>query len=166
MVQTTIVETKTKSKVGIYTAVAVVLISSAFALFFIQGNNVQQDQGNYIIIGDTKIDIELASTSEERTMGLSNREVLDQNTGLLFTYDQNLVPRFWMKNMNFSIDIIWIKNNTVVGYEKYLLPEGEDPKTVYYPQTFVNRVLEVNAGFVDKNGIRIGDEIQYTRYME
>ena len=77
---------------------------------------------------------------------------------MLFVYDEPDIPSFWMKDMKFSIDIIWIdENNKVVGIEKNINPET-------YPQTFapsrqILNVLEVNAGWSDAHSIEIGDKI-------
>ncbi|MCC6290679.1 DUF192 domain-containing protein [Candidatus Nomurabacteria bacterium] len=96
-----------------------------------------------IILDGKKIDLELAQTPEEMTRGLSGREGLPEDSGMLFVYPEDTVPAFWMKDMRFPIDIIWLdKNWMVVGIEKNLLPST-------YPQTFsppkpIRYVLEKN----------------------
>lgn len=157
----TITATKTRVKAGVYVASAVVIAGLAFAFFALNNNqeNAQPEPSNVEINGQ-KIFVDIAQTPEEQAQGLSGRESLGENQGMLFVYDKNISPKFWMKNMNFSIDIIWISGGIVYGFEKNLPPEGENPQKIYQPKTFVNQVLEVNAGFVDKYDIKTGDKIE------
>ena len=66
----------------------------------------------------------------------------------------------WMKNMKFPIDIIWMRDNTVVGFAENAQPElsGEALK-LYQPPGFVNYVLEVSAGTVERLNISPGTEV-------
>ena len=110
-----------------------------------------------LTLGGTEIKLELAQTDEEQELGLSYRDSLPEDTGMLFVYTQDARPSFWMKGMNFPLDIIWLdKNWEIVGYE-----DGVAPDT--YPKTFpapapIRYVLEVNAGFVDKHSLKVGDK--------
>jgi hypothetical protein len=120
------------------------------------------DTKNTIVVAGQNIDIELVSSLEDKARGLSNREELKENKGMLFVYDNYLIPGFWMKEMRFPIDIIWIKDDMIMGYEKNLkLSVDNQPLQIYQPKTFVNYVLEVNAGFVDRYGVRVGDKITF-----
>ncbi len=112
-------------------------------------------------INRSVIYIDVAQTPEEKQLGLSGRESLPNGEGLLFVYDQPGQHRFWMKDMNFPIDIIWIAEDyRVVDITKDLSPDT-------YPETFTSSrpaqyVLEVNAGYSDELDIRIGDEFEFT----
>ncbi|MEK7167375.1 MAG: DUF192 domain-containing protein, partial [Patescibacteria group bacterium] len=77
------------------------------------------------------------------------------------SYPKYFIPSFWMKDMRFSLDIIWIKDDMIIGFEKNVQPQplGEELR-VYQPESFVNYVLEVPAGFVDGKGIKIGDKVE------
>jgi len=79
---------------------------------------------------------------------------------MLFVFDGYYIPTFVMRDMLFSIDIIWIKDDMVVGFEKNM-PRSELDKDLiaYQPKNFINYVLEVNAGFVEQNNIKIGDKV-------
>ncbi len=107
-------------------------------------------------IGGKIIQIEIADTNTERTQGLSDRASLPQDTGLLFIFPSPTTPGFWMKDMRFSIDIIWLDENwKIIGIEKNLAPESY-PK-LFYPPSPIKYVLEVNAGFSDKNNLKVGE---------
>lgn len=120
---------------------------------------VQSKSTPTIDIAGHEIVAELAITDADKERGLSYRDALPEGSGLLFVYNNYLIPSFWMKGMKFPIDIIWIKDAMVAGYEKNVpIPVGEQ-YLIYRPVDFINRVLEVNAGFVDKNDIKIGDAV-------
>ena len=110
-----------------------------------------------ILIASTTIPIEIASSSEDMLRGLSERKNLEYGNGMLFIFDNLGSHGFWMKDMNFPVDIIFINENfEVVGIEKNL-------STSTYPEIFGEEfiskyVLEVSAGFADKSGIKIGDK--------
>ena len=109
-------------------------------------------------INDTILEVEIAEKMIQQQKGLSGRKELEENKGMLFVYEEPHIPSFWMKDMNFPIDIIWInEDNKIIGIEKNVNPDT-------YPQTFtppdpVLSVLEVNAGWSDAYNIEIGDSI-------
>ena len=111
-----------------------------------------------IQIGDVMLQVEIADTQEKRVKGLSNRESLQENRGMLFLLEKPGRYGFWMKEMNFAIDIIWIdKNKSVIEITKNV-----DPKTfpeVFYPKEAVQYVIEIQAGFTELNEIQLGDKI-------
>ncbi|MCH7882886.1 DUF192 domain-containing protein, partial [Patescibacteria group bacterium] len=104
-------------------------------------------------------EIELADTSEKRVHGLSGRDKLFENQGMLFIFDKPDFHSIWMKNMHFALDIIWIDEEwRVTDITKNALPESF-PQT-FQPTSLTKYILEVNAGFTEKNRIRIGDRVE------
>ena len=76
-----------------------------------------------ITINGTPINVVLAETPAERVRGLSGRETLPQNEGMLFLFENTDYHAFWMKNMRFPIDIIWMDDDRViVGIAEHVLP--------------------------------------------
>jgi len=140
----------------------VIAVCAVIIIVFITANVINREQSKYrnLLIGNNKVVAELAITSEQKTQGLSGRAKLDAGRGMLFVYDGYYIPSFWMKNMKFPLDIIWIKDDIVAGAAKNLPPEGEQPQQTYEPATFINYALEVPAGYVDKYGIKIGDKVE------
>jgi uncharacterized protein len=122
--------------------------------------NATQQTNPTITIGSTTLKLEIADTSAERVQGLSGRSSLPQDTGLLFVFDKPEMWGFWMKDMNFSIDIIWLDESyTVVGLKENATPES-------YPQTFKSEkpalyVLETNTGFIKTHRIKLGTQVVY-----
>ena len=123
----------------------------------------KQFNNNYkkICIEDKKcFEIELADTPEERVSGLSNRKILEKNSSMLFVFEDEKITGFWMKDMKFSIDIIWInKNMEITGIEKSLEPCTENSCPAFYPEEKIKYVLEINSGISEEFGFEKGDII-------
>src|SRR3989344_2558804 len=112
-----------------------------------------------ITINDVVVEAERADSFLKRQQGLSGRKQLKENGGMFFIFDKPAAYPFWMKDMEFPIDIIWIDENyRVVDITKNALPESF-PK-IFLPSKPVKYVLEVNAGFADKNNISVNDKIE------
>lgn len=92
---------------------------------------------------ESKYQVWIANTNDRRILGLSNTECLPKGTGLLFEFEKPEIQFFWMKDMKYPIDIIWLDDNKKeVGRAKNVLPES-------YPNTVnssvpVKYVLEIN----------------------
>ncbi|MEX1052034.1 MAG: DUF192 domain-containing protein [Patescibacteria group bacterium] len=113
-------------------------------------------------IGNRTIPVELAQTFEERSQGLSDRPTLEGGTGLLFVFDEIRPVSFWMRNMHFDLDIIWIRHGKIVGIERNVpAPDpGIDPGDLplYESGEAVSHVLELNAG--EAAGLNVGDSVE------
>ncbi len=109
-----------------------------------------------ITIDGIQVRIALADTSPLRALGLSGVQQLKEGEVMLFVFEEEGMHSFWMKDMLFSIDMLWISSNgRVVFIEKSVTPES-------YPKAFISNtpaqyVLEVGAGFSEKYGIEVGD---------
>lgn len=113
-------------------------------------------------IGSTKVLVEIADSETEMSKGLSNRKSLRDNQGMLFLYDRAGKYTFWMKDMLFPLDFIFIKSGKIVNIAVNIpnpKKAGEAPVILDQNQEF-DWVLEVNAGFVQKNNIKIGDSVK------
>jgi len=112
-------------------------------------------------ISGIKIEAEVADNFLSRMQGLSGRESLGEGKGMLFIFNGSAVRSFWMKDMNFPIDIIWIKDDEIVGFvENAPIPEAVKIPSFRSPSD-VDKALELNAGSVKKFNIQIGDKIKY-----
>ncbi|MBI4100940.1 DUF192 domain-containing protein [Candidatus Microgenomates bacterium] len=110
-------------------------------------------------IDDQVIKVEIANSSEERASGLSGRNKLPPDTGMLFIFERPDYYKFWMKDMKFAIDIIWIgENQKVVDITPNLSPQTF-PQT-WQPKLAAKYVLEVNAGFADQYQVNIGNVVE------
>mgnify|MGYP001617426499 FL=1 len=117
-------------------------------------------------IGRIEIPVEVVKTSAEIQKGLSGRKYLDLESGLLFIFAKPDLYRFWMPDMHFPIDIIWINDKKVVGIEENVSNEFNPAHPKFYtPPQPVQHVLEVNAQFAKNKKIRIGDPVIFN-YIE
>lgn len=105
------------------------------------------------------IKVEIADEFKEQIQGLSDRKNLCPECGMLFIFNNKQERTFWMKNMNFPIDIIWLNDKIITNISHNLPPEGDKPENLYKSSSNVNYVLEVNSGFSEKNNIKTGDRV-------
>jgi uncharacterized membrane protein (UPF0127 family) len=105
---------------------------------------------------------ELANTKASRELGLSGRHMMKDTDGMLFAFDVPGRYGFWMKDMEFPLDIIWInENGVVVSIERGLTPESyTNNKQVFMNQADASYVLEVNAGQAEKFGLYLGSKVK------
>ncbi len=140
--------------------VAIVVIS--FYILFPANIKLQTETNEAItiFINDQEFRAEIADTDEKRVLGLSGRENLPEDSGLLFIFPTSDYYPFWMKDMNFPIDILWIDENwTIVDITENVQPESY-PQT-FRPQTPAKYVLEINAGLSKDLNIKRGDKIRF-----
>lgn len=111
------------------------------------------------IVGDTPVKILLADTPQERTQGLSGREDLAKDEGMLFVFPEEGIYGFWMKDMRFSIDILWLNSaGEVVHIVENASPESYPAS--FTPEKAAQYVLELPAGFARAHGVTLGSFIE------
>ena len=130
---------------------------------------MQQDTGSFlkgafspktqhITVNGVPVSVEIAATPQERAQGLSGRTTLGPGQGMLFIFQEDGAWRFWMKDMHFPIDIIWIDNNGFVVAAHTNVSPSTYPQT-FEPSRVARYVLEVPAGFMAQHHISIGDAV-------
>lgn len=116
-------------------------------------------------IGNKTYSLIVAKTEADRELGLSKKSSLNANTGMLFVFEEKGIHKFWMKDMRFPIDIIFINDNKVVDFvENAASPAaGQSAVTlpIYSPSESINYVLEVNANEISKNKFKRGDSVTF-----
>jgi uncharacterized membrane protein (UPF0127 family) len=114
-----------------------------------------------ISINEFKVLLALASTDEKRIKGLSGLEKLNEGQGMLFLFDQPSKQGFWMNEMKFPIDIIWLDSDSrVVHIEKNLEPcRIFMGCPVYEPKVDSLYVIELRSGFTNDHSINNGTKI-------
>ena len=131
-------------------------------LFFQNLNNLVSSEINFALLKikdkDIVFEVEIADTKEKREKGLMFRPILDEKKGMLFILSEPNFANVWMKNTILSLDILFIsENNIIVDFVKETLPLSEK---VHTSEVLVKYILEINAGLIDKIGIKIGDIIK------
>ncbi len=111
-------------------------------------------------INENYLKAELVSGTRALRRGLSKKEKLPEGEGMILMFRQEDYHGIWMKDMQFSIDIIWLnKEKEVVDYKTNVSPESYPKK--FYPIKPAKYVLEVNAGFIEEKEIQIGDILPF-----
>lgn len=145
-----------RSKRKLWLGLFLILIGSGIILWSLNRQTTR------VVIGGDSIVVDVADEEHEQVQGLSGRAGLAPNRGMLFVYPEPSRPGFWMKDMRFDIDIVWIGDDegqtSISAVLPYLTPQT-------YPQVFappedippVRYVLEVPAGTVDRLNWQVGD---------
>ena len=109
-----------------------------------------------------EIRVEVADTSRKRSLGLGKRTELKKDWGMLFVFENSKKHRFWMKDMQFDLDIIWLDNYRIVHILRNVQPviSGEKP-TILEPPKPANFVLEIASGRASELGLKQGDFLKY-----
>ncbi|MEN9342114.1 MAG: hypothetical protein RIQ54_370 [Candidatus Parcubacteria bacterium] len=150
-------------------ALVIFFVSAAFFIvpFFITPSGGQAPLPvTSITVGPTVYEVEIANSILSRTRGLSGRPQLMTGAGMLFIFPVASVYGFWMKDMRFPIDIVWISNNRVVGISHDVPPAGTDSFDLprYYPPQPVSVVLELPAGTAVRDGIVVDTPVSIGAY--
>jgi uncharacterized membrane protein (UPF0127 family) len=147
-------------KIFLSLGVFIFFLSYTPTLYFYSKNYIEKNFFDFkiIVMGPVSVKAKIADSFEEKINGLSNTKQLKENHGMFFIFEEEDFHGIWMKDMNYSIDIIWFdKFGTIVD-----VAENVDPKTypkVFRPQNPSKYVLEVNTGLFRDSNLKIGDSI-------
>lgn len=115
-----------------------------------------------LVLPRGEIYVQLANTEATRELGLSYRTSIGDDEGMLFVFDKPDNYGFWMKDMNFPIDMVWFSESGQVVHTE------EDLATSSYPKVFINKpkakyVLELNRGVARKHGLYLGSRVDLSK---
>ncbi len=137
-----------------------ILVIIFLILGFFLLKSESEPTSNFVRIAGQDIKVEIVTTPVEQAQGLSGRQGLNENEGMLFVFEQSGNYPFWMKDMKFAIDIIWITEGKKVVYiQKDARPESFP--LMYDPKANAKYVLEVVSGFSEKNNLKVGDSVEF-----
>jgi len=158
----------------------VVSAVSAIALLLIgcSGSSARDDSGRMPVLDPAPvlrtvelrlpaetIALEVADDPPERTRGLSERDALDPDSGMLFVWDDANTHQLWMKGMRFPLDFIWLDaNKTVIEVHRDVptQPGASDADLIRYaPADSSSYVIELNAGAAARLGVEQGDRLAF-----
>lgn len=107
-------------------------------------------------IAGTQVRVSIAQTPQEQEQGLSGTPSLPENSGKLFIFNTPGTYGFWMKDMHYPLDLVWIDaSHKIVDITESVAPDTYPQ--IFYPNSPVTAVLELNAGFSTKHGLSIGE---------
>src|SRR5579872_3196378 len=135
----------------------IIILLSVFGFYFLVAQAAQKD----ITINHYQLSVDIARIPQEYERGLSGRKSLQENQGMLFVFPKEDNVGFWMIDMNFPLDIIWMNKNCEVVYISKNTPACQNRETcpVINPYKPSQYVLEVVSGFSEKHYISIGEKL-------
>ncbi|MEM1366948.1 MAG: DUF192 domain-containing protein [Cyanobacteria bacterium P01_H01_bin.15] len=110
-------------------------------------------------IGETTLELEVARTSTEQALGLMFRESLPADRGMLFPFYEERFTQFWMYNVKFPLDMVFLNSGKIVALETNVPPCTAEPCPTYGPPVFVDTVLELNGGRAAELGLTRGQQL-------
>lgn len=123
----------------------------------------QAERKSKIKINNQVIVADVVNSEKKLKKGLSGRDSLGLDEGMLFVFEEEKDREVWMKNMNFPIDIIWISGNRIVGVDREVQPEPDVPEeelTLHKSPEPVDKILEVRAGRAQLFEASAGDRVK------
>ena len=138
--------------ISVFVVVAILM----FSTLWVKRSKTPRD-GASVRIRGVIIPVEVRADALGRSEGLSGRASLGEETGMLFLFPQKDRYAFWMKDMQFALDFIWIGDGKVMEVTPSVPPQP--PLRTFMPAIPVDTVLEVNAGFAARHGIHVGDTV-------
>lgn len=147
---------------------ALIVVIAAIAFFMGTGKvptfNIFGLPGNAKFAGKT-FQVRVARSDKDLQIGLSKTASLSENQGMLFVFKTKSKYGFWMRDMKFPIDVIFIDDNKVVDIKKNFKPSSDNniaSLEIYKPKADANYVLEVNEGLADKYNIKEGNKVEFS----
>lgn len=136
-----------------------------FSLFFFFSLSSAQATKRYVKVffpNGFSVTAELAETDAERRLGLMFRSKIYPDQGMLFILEEEGYHSFWMKNMKFPLDILWLdREKRIIHMETRVPPCRKDPCPAYTPPLPAAYVLEIKAGSIEKNGLKLSDRLEF-----
>jgi hypothetical protein len=140
-----------------------IVLAACIALLGCGDDATPSSPETIVRVGDASVRVEVADDEASRERGLSGRDELPPDNGMLFVLPNDR-PSFWMKGMRFPLDIVWINHGRVVDVTARIPVPGPDGALpTYSPRRPANRALEVNAGWAARHGVRRGDPVRLYR---
>ena len=147
------IKIKDKILIGIIFLILVVVVVQKLSL---HNSGIVNNDSAEVKIGNSRITVKIAKTVDEKYKGLSDRKKLAENEGMLFLHQRMDSHEYVMRNMNFDLDFIFIRDKDIVDIAKNV---SKDYKGVIKGATMYNKVLEMPGGWTSKNNIKLGGEI-------
>ena len=117
-----------------------------------------------VLLGGQEFRLEVADTIAAQRRGLAGRREIPENGGMVFVFPSAEERTFWMKGMRVPIDIIWLRDNRIIGMERYVSVPAEgvpdDALPRYRSSGPSDRVIELRAGRAEEIGLSVGQRVE------
>ncbi len=136
--------------------IAILIVVFAVIIFWLSKTKYT----SHVFVGGKGFSVEVSDTQELLEKGLSGHSPLSSDEGMLFVFQKPNFYGFWMKEMNFPIDIIWISSDLKINTIEKSLSPSSYPK-IFYPVGKSLYVLEISAGQSETLGLKVGDSLKF-----
>lgn len=156
---------RNKKMIIITFALAVGLVLVGWGIYLATYKHPSDYDEGAVSVGGASFRVDFADTAAKRSAGLSGREPLRNDEGMYFLFASSTSQAFWMKDMKFPIDIVWIREGRVVGVTADVPPPGPGVSGFELRPSPgpVEAVLEISAGHAAQHGIGAGDAVTVNR---
>ena len=117
-------------------------------------------------LGRISLQASVADSEAEREQGLSSTPFIPVGIAKLFIFDTSEKWSFWMKDMNYAIDIFWLDENGHVVHIVESVSPDTYPNTSFSPPVPAKYVIETKAGFAKENNIKVGEVAGMTQILQ
>jgi hypothetical protein len=136
------------------------LVLALIFVFFLFG--VSQKEKTIVYFQNYSFEVELAQNSWQRAKGLMFKEEMDENQGMLFVFPKPGLYNFWMKNVRFPSDLIWIdQEKKIVDLKLQQQPCSASSCSAIEPKSKAQYVLELKGGMASKAGMTVGSQLKF-----
>lgn len=135
-----------------------VVSAMAGALLFSTAGYIQaQDVTIGLYVLDQRVDVEVAATRADRVRGLSRRQTLLENRGMLFVFRDVALHVMWMRDTHIPLSVAFLDEQGVIINIEDMAPDTLDRHRASQPAKYV---LEVNRGWFDRHGVKPGMRVE------
>lgn len=152
---------------------SVLLIAALFAVLFLFQQNTdltwipfvpERPVLKEVQINGVLLKVEMADTQSKRSKGLGGREAMASDEGMLFIFPDIQRRSFWMKDLQFPLDLIWIRGEIIVDIFHNVQPplpgQEDDSLPIYQSNQEIDKVLEVTGGTAKRLNVKVGDSVK------
>lgn len=144
-----------KKKIITFVFIVFIILAISFFLY-------KPQQKMTVFLGEKAFLVDVAQTERDLIKGLSDRNSLALDEGMLFVFNNPQKYGFWMRDMNFPLDIVWISDDYQIVHIEKSLATSTYP-TIFYPKSPARYILEISSGQVDQLKINIGDFVRFVK---
>jgi hypothetical protein len=156
--------TQTKHrKISANNAFCTVTLVSGLLLLIIQAGIEKQPQTLPVSakaqISGQAIKLEVAQTPQQQSLGLMYRDELSGDRGMLYTIDPPRPVKFWMQNMRFPVDIVYLQDGEIEAIQMEAQPCDATACPTYSSKTTVDQMIQLRGGTTAQLGLKVGDRV-------
>lgn len=145
---------RSQARTIFFAAILLAVVASGVAFILLNQNPTLQ-------VGNRRYELMVADTPELRAHGLSNTVSLPNDQAMIFVFPNSTKSCFWMKDMNYSLDMVWLDTDKhIVHIQRNATPDSY-PDTTFCTPRAAKYVLEVNAGEALRSGMHVGQQLAF-----